>query len=95
MKADFYPSSAHPYFAWAMENRRGLEIDGQTRWFAPPEYVILWKLAFYREGGGDKHLRDIRSMLLVQGAAIDRLMLGKAAVELRLEPEWITVTGGD
>ena len=31
--------------------------------FAPPEYVILRKLEFFREGGSHKHLRDIAAIL--------------------------------
>jgi len=27
---------------------------------AAPEYVIVRKLEFFREGGSEKHLRDIR-----------------------------------
>jgi hypothetical protein len=92
LKGDFYPSREHPYFAWAMGNRRGVEIDGVTWWFAPPEYVIMWKLAFYREGGSDKHLRDVRSMLRVQEGRIDRALLTKALGELRLVDEWRAVT---
>ena len=34
---------------------------------APAEYVIVRKLEYYREGGSEKHLRDIRSMLAVSG----------------------------
>ena len=33
-------------------------------------YVIIRKLEFYREGGSDKHVRDIRSMLAVSGDEI-------------------------
>jgi len=88
LKGDFYPSRAHPYFNWAMENRRGLEIDGGTWWFSPPEYVIMWKLAFYREGGSDKHLRDVRSMLRVQGGRINLSFLANALEELGLQTEW-------
>jgi hypothetical protein len=45
--------------------------------FASAEDVILKKLQFYAEGGSDKHLRDIASMLAA-GCTLD---LG------RLEPE--------
>lgn len=33
---------------------------------APPEYVILWKLVFYKEGKSQKHLRDIARILTLQ-----------------------------
>lgn len=78
-KADFYPSPRHPYWAWAFQHRR-LERAGEDEvYFAPPEYVILWKLEFFREGGGDKHLRDIRGMLLVNAENIDHAMLAGPA----------------
>jgi len=88
LKADFYPSQSHPYFEWAMSNRRRLTIGEGAFWFAPPEYVILWKLEFYREGKEDKHLRDVRGMMAVSGGAMDRDLLERAVCELRLETEW-------
>jgi len=42
--------------------------DGRSEPFASPEDVILKKLEFFREGGSSKHLRDIASMIAVQGA---------------------------
>jgi hypothetical protein len=93
-KADFYPSPRHPYWGWAFEHRRlGRVGDGEV-WFAPPEYVILWKLEFFREGGGDKHLRDIRGMLLVHPEDIDRGMLDRACAELGLTAYWQRVQAG-
>jgi hypothetical protein len=87
-KADFYPSRRHPYWQWAFEQRRLAHVGDDEVWFAPPEYVILWKLEFFREGGGDKHLRDIRGMLGVSGEMIDRGMLDRAAAELGLNEQW-------
>lgn len=87
-KADFYPSRRHPYWQWAFDHRRWARVGDDDVWFAPPEYVILWKLEFFREGGGDKHLRDIRGMLLVSGASIDRPMLERVCGELGLTDHW-------
>lgn len=63
-------------------------MDDDEVYFAPPEYVILWKLEFFREGGGDKHIRDIRGMLLVDSEHIDRAFLDGATAELGLESFW-------
>lgn len=93
-KADFYPSRRHPYWAWAFAQRRLGRVGGDEAWFAPPEYVILWKLEFFREGGGDKHVRDIRGMLLVNGDTIDRALLDRATAELGLEAQWREVQAG-
>ena len=88
LKADFYPSRHHPYWAWAWEHRQCAEVEGAPAWFAPPEYVILSKLEFHRDGGSDKHLRDIRGMLAVSGDVIDRALIERAVAELGLEREW-------
>ena len=55
---------------------------------APPEYVIVRKLEYFREGGSDKHLRDIRSMLAVSGDQLDRAALNDWIVRRGLEAEW-------
>jgi hypothetical protein len=55
---------------------------------APPEYVILRKLEFYREGGSEKHLRDIRSMLDASPDAIDRGELERMIAERGLQGAW-------
>ncbi|RPJ03448.1 MAG: hypothetical protein EHM31_00745 [Candidatus Aminicenantes bacterium] len=36
-----------------------------------PEDVILKKMVFYRDGGSDKHLRDIAGILKISSDAID------------------------
>jgi hypothetical protein len=93
-KADFYPSRRHPWWSWAFEHRRLGRLGPDEIWFAPPEYVILWKLEFFREGGGDKHLRDIRGMLLVNAENIDRAMLDAACAELGLSEQWKRAQAG-
>jgi hypothetical protein len=56
--------------------------------FAAPEDIILKKMDFYREGGSDKHLRDIASMLRVQGGRIDRKYIEEWAAKLNLLDIW-------
>lgn len=88
LKADLYPCYKQPYYEWATRNRRLLEINGRSWSFAPPEYVTLWKLMYFREGKSEKHLRDIASMLIVQGPAMDLLFLMEAITNLGLLREW-------
>ncbi|MGF1656250.1 MAG: hypothetical protein ACFCU3_04640 [Verrucomicrobiales bacterium] len=92
LKADFYPSTNHPLFPWAYRHRQRKTIGSLQVWFAPPEYVILWKLDFYREGGGEKHLRDIRGMLTVSENEINRELVEQWTVKLRLQEEWARAT---
>ena len=87
-KADIYPVGRDPLHQWAMEKRQTAEIEQHQVWMAPPEYVILRKLQYYQEGGSDKHLRDIRSMLRVSGQTIDRAELEAKAAQLGLSSLW-------
>lgn len=70
-KADFFPSSRDELHAWAFRRTYRIHYQGEEVVVAPPEYVILRKLEYFREGGSEKHLRDIRSMLAISGELID------------------------
>lgn len=62
--------------------------DGRSEPFASPEDVMLKKLEFYREGSSSKHLRDIASMIAVQGeAALDWVYLEHWAERLGVSAE--------
>ncbi|MBI2344152.1 MAG: hypothetical protein HYV02_07475 [Deltaproteobacteria bacterium] len=63
-KADCYLASRDPLHQWGLQHRRAVALDTETTiWVAPPEYVIIRKLEYYREGESAKHLEDIRRML--------------------------------
>jgi predicted nucleotidyltransferase len=49
-KADIYLAGRDPLHAWALARARRLDVAGEPFVVAPPEYVILRKLEFYREG---------------------------------------------
>jgi hypothetical protein len=91
-KADIYPVGRDPLHLWAMDRRRATEMGGTQVWMAPPEYVILRKLQFYQEGGSDKHLRDIRSMLEMSASTIDRGELEVRVSQLGLSTVWKEVS---
>ena len=90
-KADLYPMGEDALHRWAFPRRRSISLGEQTVSCAPPEYVILRKLEFFREGGSTKHLSDIRAMLDVSGAAIDRTVLADWITRLGLQAEWVRV----
>jgi hypothetical protein len=56
--------------------------------FASPEDVIIKKLQYFREGGSEKHLRDIAGVLKVQADRIDRTYLDGWIDRLGLSSEW-------
>jgi predicted N-acetyltransferase YhbS len=72
LKADFYLPRRDEFQAWAFRNVRQYAIGGQLVRLAPPEYVIVSKLEFSRDGRSEKHLRDIRAMLSISGDLLDR-----------------------
>ena len=72
-KADIYIATGSAFERWAFENRRPLVVGETPVWLAPPEYVIIHKLEFFREGGSEKHVRDIRGILAV--TEVDRAFL--------------------
>jgi hypothetical protein len=88
-KADVYLSADDPLHGWALRNRRSVDIGETQLWLAPPEYVIVHKLEFFREGGSEKHLRDIRGMLAV--TEVDRAFLDKEIDARQLRDVWRAV----
>jgi hypothetical protein len=95
-KADVYLSGRDPLHAWGLARARQFNIEGQVVVVAPPEYVILRKLEYYREGRSEKHLRDVRSMLAASPNAIDRAELEKQVAARGLQEGWRQVReGGD
>jgi hypothetical protein len=91
-KADLYPTGRDELNAWALRDKRTVEFEGETIVLAAPEYVIVRKLEYYREGGSEKHLRDIRAMLAVSGEQLDRTALSKWIQRRGLESAWRLVS---
>ena len=56
--------------------------------FSTPEDVILKKMEFFREGGSDKHLRDITGVLKVRGDLVDRAYIEEWATRLGVADVW-------
>jgi hypothetical protein len=86
-KADIYIAFDELH-RWALAHRRAVDVDGLRMSVAPVEYVILRKLEYFREGGSEKHLRDIRGMLEVSASQIDRMLLEQWIERLGLAVAW-------
>jgi len=87
-KADIYPVGRDRLSIWGIENARKIVIEGVDAWFAPPEYVIVRKLEYFREGGSEKHLRDIEGMLVTSPDVLDADEVTRRAEGLGLAAEW-------
>ncbi|MFO0948217.1 MAG: hypothetical protein U1D30_20225 [Planctomycetota bacterium] len=73
LKVDVMVASDSEFDRMRLSRGRALPVlPDRSVWFASPEDVILKKLEYYREGGSDKHLRDIAGVLKLQGDRIDR-----------------------
>ena len=68
--------------------RRVQAGDGWDASFSSPEDAILKKMEFFREGGSDKHLRDITGALKTSGSEIDRAYIDRWATTLGLTGIW-------
>jgi hypothetical protein len=87
-KADIYTLGEDKLHHWAMRRRKCFEMGGGSIWLAPPEYVILRKLEYYREGRSDKHLRDVASIIEISSDHIDLHELQNKVKTYKLEKEW-------
>lgn len=56
--------------------------------FASPEDIIIMKMRYFKEGGSDKHLRDIAGILKISGAEIDRQYIYGWAKKMDLSEIW-------
>ncbi len=94
-KADVYLVGEDPLHAWGFPARRRIDLgENQSLWVAPPEYVVLRKLEYFKEGGSEKHLGDIRGMLEVSGEVIDRTILDRWIPKLGLGDQWARAAQG-
>ena len=53
------------------------------------------KLVYYREGGSDKHLRDIAGVLKLSGDLVDRQYVARFAAQLGVADIWQDVLTSD
>jgi len=91
-KADIYLAARDPLHAWALAHRRRISLEESGAWIAPPEYVILRKLEYLREGGQDKHVRDVRFILAA--TPVDRAFIETEVLRLGLNAQWLLCQPG-
>jgi len=93
LRADVYTVGRDPLHHWAMSQRRSLAVEGNSLHVAPPEYVILRKLEYYREGQSQKHIDDIRGMLSHSSDEIDFAFVEQKVSDMDLHHEWSLARG--
>ncbi len=94
-KADIYLVGRDPLLSWAVKNVRIISLGPDLKLpLAPPEYVILKKLEYFRDGQSLKHLDDVRAMLEVSVNEIDFDVLQNFVRDQGLTTEWELVREG-
>jgi len=88
LRADCYTSGRDLLQSWGLRNRRRIELSGLQAWIASPEFVILRKMEYFKEGGSPKHLRDIRRMLVLSDSRIDRKIIVGWGEKLGVSEIW-------
>ncbi len=81
LRADCYLPDRSELARWELAHRQRLPLGSGEAWFAPPESVIIHKLIFHREGGSEKHLEDVRGILLA------------TRVDQKIIVEWVAQLG--
>ena len=91
-KIDFMIAASNDPTGNELARRQLVEFDSTVSGYvAAPEDVILGKLNYYREGGSEKHLRDIKGILKVTGHTLNRDYLERRASERGLTEFWQTI----
>ncbi len=92
-KADVYLTGNDEFLDWGLQNKKEISYANSVLYVAPPEYVIIKKMEFYKEGHSDKHLADIKSMLVNSKEIIDNVTVEKYARRFGLTDLWGEVRG--
>jgi predicted nucleotidyltransferase len=88
-KLDFMLPSNNAWGQSQLDRRQAVEIlPDFTTYVASPEDLILGKLWYHHQGGGDRHLRDIAGMLKVSKKLIRQDEVTRWAKLLGVETLW-------
>lgn len=88
-KADIYADAGDRLHQWAFKHRKHVELaKNLSLWLAPAEYLIIRKLEYFREGGSEKHLEDIRKMLPQVSKSLEGAFLENEISNRGLSSTW-------
>ena len=92
-KADIFLKGKSELHAWALERTKKIAFQGTVLSVAPPEYVIIRKLEYFKEGRSDKHLADIKNILTASPDIIDLGFIDDYCAQHELVDLWNRVKG--
>ncbi|MDZ4847674.1 MAG: hypothetical protein SGI77_00125 [Pirellulaceae bacterium] len=89
LKVDIFIPQDSEFARMESTRARRITSDGEySAWFGSPEDIILNKLVYFREGGSEKHLRDIAGMMKLLQEKLDRDYIGAWSGKLGVSSEW-------
>ncbi len=92
LKVDVMIPTPHGFDQERLQRAVRLQIEPDfSAVFTTPEDIIVKKMDFYREGGSEKHLRDITGVLKTLGSEIDREFIAREANRMGLADVWIAI----
>jgi hypothetical protein len=92
LKVDVIVPEASAFNESRFRRVRRLHVaDDLEAMFAAPEDAIIMKMDYYREGGSEKHLRDIAGVLKTSRDQIDRAYIAEWAERMGLADLWKTI----
>ncbi len=87
-KADIYFTGSDQFQIWGITNARYFDFNDSKIAVAPPEYVIVKKLEFYKEGHDQKHIKDIIAIIHYSKDQINMQLLEDYIEKFSLINEW-------
>lgn len=94
-KADIYLSGKNEFQKWALKNKKEIQYNNKTLNIAPPEYVIIKKLEYYKEGKAEKHVQDIKNVFRYSKDLINMETLNSFIEKYGLQKEWETTLNNE
>jgi hypothetical protein len=89
LKIDFMVADNSEFNRERFKRTRSFALEsGKRVHFASPEDVIVRKLEYFKEGGSEKHLSDIRGILKLCETPIDVEYIEQWATRLGVLAEW-------
>lgn len=95
LRADVYLLDETPLHEWGFSRRRTLQLESTAISVAPPEYVVVRKLEYYKNSGSERHLRDIAMMLRLSADQIDIEEIDGWAERMDLVQQWAAARSFD
>jgi hypothetical protein len=91
-KIDFMIADPTGWSTVQLQRCRRIQFDSQTSGYvAAPEDVILGKLIYLREGGSEKHVRDITGIVKIQRESLDFAYLSRMVAEMHVSDIWTSL----